>query len=197
MPSREHALAIFKRYNQSPSLYRHALAVEAVMRYFAAKSGEDVEYWGQVGLLHDVDYEMYPEEHCRKAVEILREGGYDDVFIHSVVSHGFGIVNDVAPENYMEKILFATDELTGLIAAAVLMLPSKRLDDLKLSSLKKKWKDKRFAAGVNRGIVLQGCDMLGFELEDLMQETINGMRDARDAECDGHPAEDARGEKTS
>ncbi len=171
-------VAIFKKYNESASLYRHALAVEAVMRHFAAKRGEDVAYWGAVGLLHDIDYEKYPEEHCVKAAEILRGEGFDDGFIHAVVSHGYGIVTDAAPELEMEKVLFATDELTGLIAAAALMLPTKSVEDLKLSSLKKKWKDKRFAAGVNRDIVLRGCAMLGMELEDLMTETMEGMKTA-------------------
>lgn len=179
MKDRDSVVAIFKKYNDSPSLFRHALAVEAVMRHFAAKYGEDPDYWGAVGLLHDVDYEKYPEEHCVKAVELLKNEGFDDAFIHSVVSHGYGICTDVAPESTMEKALFASDELTGLVAAAVLMLPSKNLDDLKLSSLKKKWKDKRFAAGVNRDIVLKGCEMLGMDLEDLMKETIEGMHEAK------------------
>ena len=180
MPDREQAVAVFKKYNESPSLFRHALAVEAVMRHFAVKKGEDPEYWGIVGLLHDVDYEKYPEEHCRKAAEILKSEGFDDAFVHSVVSHGYGICVDIAPESEMEKVLFAADELTGLIAAAALMLPSKSLDDLKLSSLKKKWKDKRFAAGVNREIIQKGCEMLGMDLEDLMTETIAGMKGMRE-----------------
>ncbi len=167
---------IFKKYNESASLFRHALAVEAVMRHFAAKRGEDVEYWGAVGLLHDIDYEKYPEEHCVKAVEILRGEGFDDGFIHAVTSHGYGLVTDVEPELGMEKVLFAADELTGLIAAAALMLPTKKVEDLKLSSLKKKWKDKRFAAGVNRDLILRGCGMLGMELEELMTETMEAMK---------------------
>lgn len=178
MADRERSLAVFRKYNQSPSLFRHALAVEAVMRHFAEKYGEDADYWGEVGLLHDVDYEMYPEEHCRKAVEILKAEGYDDDFVRAVVSHGYGIVTDVKPERRMEQVLFATDELTGLVAAAALMLPSKKVEDLKLSSLKKKWKDKRFAAGVNREIVQSGCDMLGMDLDTLMQKTMEGMRAA-------------------
>lgn len=178
MTERDKAVGVFKKHNDSPSLYRHALAVEAVMRHFAKKYGEDADYWGAVGLLHDVDYEKHPEEHCRKAVDILKEEGYDDAFVHAVVSHGYGICVDIAPESVMEKVLFATDELTGLIAAAALMLPTKSVDDLKLSSLKKKWKDKKFAAGVNRDIVLQGADMLGMDLESLMTETIEGMRSA-------------------
>ena len=176
MKNRDEILTVFRKYNESPSLMRHALAVEAVMRHFADKYGEDREYWGAVGLLHDVDYEKFPEQHCQKAVEILREEGFDEGFIHAVISHGYGIAVDVKPESRMEKALYATDELTGLIAAAVLMLPSKSLDDLKLSSLKKKWKDKKFAAGVNRDVVLRGCEMLEMELEELMTETIAGMR---------------------
>lgn len=175
MMNREQAIAVFKKYNQSQSLYRHALAVEAAMRHFAALNGGDVEYWGMVGLLHDVDYEMYPEEHCHKAAELLREEGFDEPFIRAVVSHGYGLVVDVKPELTMEKYLYASDELTGLIAAAALMLPSKDVKDLKLSSLKKKWKDKRFAAGVDREVVTRGCEMLGIELEELMRETMAGM----------------------
>jgi uncharacterized domain HDIG len=175
MRDRSEIVAIFKKYNDSPSLYRHALAVEAVMRHFAAKSGEDAEYWGAVGLLHDIDYEKYPEQHCVKAVDILKEEGFDDAFIHAVVSHGYKIVTDVAPELQMEKVLFAADELTGLVAAAALMLPGKSVADLKLSSLKKKWKDKRFAAGVDRAIITDGCEMLGMELDALMTETMQAM----------------------
>ncbi len=175
--TRDQALATFRKYNQSPSLLKHALAVEAVMRHFAAKRGEDPEYWGLVGLLHDVDYEQYPAEHCKKAPELLRADGFDEAFIHAVVSHGHGICVDVPPEHIMEKILFATDELTGLIAAATLMLPSKDLADLKISSLKKKFKDKRFAAGVNRDVIQKGCEMLGVGLDELMEETLAGMRE--------------------
>ncbi len=148
------------------------------MRHFARLNGEDEEYWGMVGLLHDVDYEKWPDEHCKKAEELLREEGFDAPFIRAVVSHGYGIVNEIAPESRLEKTLYATDELTGLIAAAVLMLPSKSLDDLKISSLKKKFKDKRFAAGVNRDVINQGCRMLGVELDELMQQTIEGMKTA-------------------
>lgn len=180
MPDRDQALAVFGKYNQSPSLLRHALAVEAVLRRFAREWGEDEEYWGMVGLLHDVDYEMHPDEHCRRAPDMLREAGFDEAFIRAVVSHGYGICVDVAPESRMEKALFATDELTGLIAAAVLMLPSKSLDDLKLSSLKKKFKDRKFAAGVSREVILEGCGMLGMTLDEVMLETIEGMRGMRE-----------------
>ncbi len=181
IPSREKALQIFNRYNKSESLTKHAFAVEGVMRHFADLKGEDQDYWGQVGLLHDIDYEQFPEEHSTKAVEILKAEGYDDAFIHAVVSHGYEIVNQVKPEHVMEIVLFATDELTGLIAAAALMRPSKSVLDLEVKSVKKKWKDKRFAAGVNREIVLQGCQMLGMELDEVMAETINGMRSVADA----------------
>ncbi len=181
IPPREKALEIFGRYNKTESLTRHALAVEGVMRHFAALKGEDQDYWGQVGLLHDIDYEQYPDEHCSKALEILKAEGYDDAFIRAVVSHGYEIVNDVKPEHVMEIALFATDELTGLIAAAALMRPSKSVLDLEVKSVKKKWKDKRFAAGVNREIILQGCQMLGMELDEVINETINGMRSVADA----------------
>lgn len=176
MMERQKVLEVFQKYNQCPSLLRHALAVEAVMRHFAEKYGEDAEYWGAVGLLHDIDYEMYPEEHCRKAVELLEQEGFDPDFIHAVVSHGYGIMVDVEPVSVMEKVLYATDELTGLIAAATLMLPSKDMADLKIASLKKKWKDKKFAAGVNREVVQKGCVMLGMDLEELMAEAVEGMR---------------------
>ncbi|MCD8350359.1 MAG: HDIG domain-containing protein [Planctomycetaceae bacterium] len=175
---RDQALALFKQYNESPSLYRHALAVESVMRHFAAKANEDVDYWGMVGLLHDIDYEKYPDEHCKRAAEILQTAGFDDAFIHAVVSHGFGICTDVEPNLYMEKVLYATDELTGLIAAASLMLPTKSVADLKLSSLKKKWKDKKFAAGVSREVIADGCERLGMTLDDVMIETMQGMQSA-------------------
>ncbi len=175
MLNRAEAIALYKKYNPSPALLRHSLAVEAVMRHFAEKFGEDADYWGMVGLLHDIDYEMYPQEHCRKAPELLRPAGFDDAFIHAVVSHGWGLCSDVEPALPMEKALYATDELTGLIAAAVLMLPSKSLSDLKLSSLKKKWKDKRFAAGCSREVIEKGCGMLGLPLDEVMQETMKGM----------------------
>ena len=176
MKTRDQAIEIFKRHNQSDSLYRHALAVEGVMRHFAARYGEDADYWGMVGLLHDVDYGSYPDEHCRKAVDLLKAEGFDDSFIRSVVSHGYGIVSDVKPEHVMEKVLFATDELTGLITAAALMRPSKSVMDFEVSSLRKKWKDKKFAAGVDRGIVTRGCEDLGLPLDEVMTETIAGMR---------------------
>lgn len=173
---REKALTVLKQYNKSEALIRHALSVEAVMRYFAAQAGADVEYWGAVGLLHDVDYEMYPQQHCIKAAELLREAGYDDAFIHAVVSHGYGLCVDVKPEQYMEKVLFTTDELTGLIAATAIMRPSRSVLDLETKSVKKKFKDKSFAAGVNRDVVLQGCELLGMEIDAVIAACIESMR---------------------
>lgn len=173
---REKALALLKEYNQNEALVRHGLQVEAIMRHYAAKAGEDVEYWGCVGLLHDVDYEKFPDQHCKKAVEILKENGYDDAFIHAVVSHGYGLVCDVEPTLYMEKVLFTIDELSGLINAAAIMRPSKSVMDLEVKSVKKKFKDKRFAAGVDRQIILDGCQRLGAELDQVIEECIAGMR---------------------
>lgn len=175
---REKALKTLHKYNQSESLRTHALAVEAVMRHFAGLFGEDVEYWGIVGLLHDVDYEMFPEEHCKKAPELLSESGYDDAFIRAVVSHGYGICSDVEPTLKMEKALYATDELTGLITACAYMRPSRSVLDMELKSVKKKYKTKGFAAGVSREIVEKGAEMLPMELDDLIWQTVLGMREA-------------------
>lgn len=173
---REKAMSVLKQYNKNESLIRHGIAVEAVMRYFAQEAGEDAEYWGAVGLLHDVDYEMYPEEHCKKAPELLRAAGYDEDFIHAVISHGHGICVDAEPVLYMEKVLFAVDELTGLINAAALMRPSKSVMDMEVKSVVKKFKDKSFAAGVNREVILEGCKNLNMELNDVIQKCILGMR---------------------
>jgi putative nucleotidyltransferase with HDIG domain len=175
---REKALSVLKKYNQHEALIRHGMAVEAVMRYFAAEAGEDPEYWGAVGLLHDIDYEMFPDEHCKKAPELLKAEGYDDAFIHAVVSHGYGLVVDVEPKLYMEKVLFTIDELTGLIAAAALMRPSRSVMDIEVSSVKKKFKDKSFAAGVNREVILQGCQNLNLDLDVVISKCILGMRTA-------------------
>lgn len=175
---RDKAIAILHKYNQSPSLRMHALAVEAVMRHFAKMLGEDEDYWGDVGLLHDVDYEMFPEEHCVKAVELLREGGYDDALIHAVVSHGYGICSDAEPTLQMEKVLYATDELTGLVTACAYVRPSRSVLDVELKSVKKKYKDKSFAAGVDREVVEKGARMLGMELDDVIWQTVLGMRAA-------------------
>ncbi|MDL2235673.1 HDIG domain-containing protein [Christensenellaceae bacterium OttesenSCG-928-L17] len=173
---REQALAVLRKYNKNEALVRHGIAVESVMRYFAAQAGEDVEYWGAVGLLHDIDYELYPEEHCKKAPELLQSEGYDDAFVHAVVSHGYGLVTDVEPTLYMEKVLFAIDELTGLIGAAALMRPSRSVMDIEVKSVKKKFKDKHFAAGVSREVILEGCERLGLELDDVIGRCILGMR---------------------
>ena len=173
---REKAYSLLLEYNQSPSLIKHALAVEGVMKYFAQENNENKEYWGIVGLLHDIDYEMYPDQHCQKCKEILANAGYSEEFINSVVSHGYGLVSDVKPEHYMEKVLFATDELTGLITAAALMRPSKSVMDIEVKSVKKKFKDKAFAASIDRDIILQGCEMLDLSLDELIEKTILGMR---------------------
>ena len=176
--TRDRALALLKDYNREPFHLQHAYTVEAVMRDFAREQGygDEADFWGIVGLLHDVDYERYPGEHCVKAREILAEQGAGERLIHAVVSHGYGIVSDVAPEHEMEKILFAVDELTGLINAVAIMRPSKSLDDLELPSVKKKFKDKKFAAGCSRDVIRQGAEMLGWSLDDLISRTILAMR---------------------
>ena len=178
---REKAVALLQEYNQNQALVVHGLAVEAIMRHYAQKAGEDVEYWGCVGLLHDVDYEKYPEEHCKKAVEILQGAGYDQEFIHPVVSHGYGLVTDVEPELYMEKVLYTVDELSGLINAAAILRPSHSVMDLEVKSVKKKFKDKKFAAGVNRDVILDGCQRLGVELDEVIGACIEGMRENHEA----------------
>lgn len=180
-PDRETALQLFKRYNKTESLLKHALSVEAVMRYCARKRGADEEKWGIVGLLHDIDYEQFPEQHCVKAKEILEGEGWPEEYVRAVVSHGYGICSDVAPESEMEKVLYAIDELTGLVATSALVRPSRSVLDMKAKSVKKKWKDKRFAAGVDRSIIERGAGMLGVELTDLINDTIMGMREAAEA----------------
>lgn len=173
---REQALALLKQWNENEALVKHGLQVEAIMRHYAQAAGEDPEYWGCVGLLHDIDYEKFPEEHCKKAVDILKEAGYDDAFIHAVVSHGFGLCSDVEPELYMEKVLYTIDELSGLINATAIMRPSKSVTDLEVKSVKKKFKDKKFAAGVDRQIILDGCQRLNAPLDDVIEQCILGMR---------------------
>lgn len=174
---REEAFEILKKYNKDEFHIRHALTVEGVMRYFAKELNEDVEYWGNVGLLHDVDFELYPEEHCKKCIELLRENNVDESIIHSICSHGYGLCTDVKPEHIMEKVLFATDELTGLIWAAAKMRPSKSIMDMELSSLKKKFKDKKFAAGCSRDVIIKGAEQLGWNLDTLLEKTILAMRE--------------------
>lgn len=177
-PSREEALQLFLQYNSSESLQKHGYAVEAVMRYFAKKRGEDVEKWGMVGLLHDIDYEQFPDQHCVKAQEILQENDWPEDIIRAVISHGYGICTDVEPISEMEKVLYAIDELTGLVATTALVRPSKSVLDVQPKSVKKKWKDKRFAAGVDRSIIERGAEMLGVEVADLLVDTIAGMQEA-------------------
>jgi putative nucleotidyltransferase with HDIG domain len=176
VPNRETAMALLKKYNQNESLIKHALAVEGVMRYFARKLGEDEEKWGVIGLIHDLDYEQFPDQHCAKTREILEAEQWPEDYIHAVISHGWGICSDVKPEEQMEKILYTIDELTGLVVTTALVRPSKSVMDLKAKSVKKKWKDKRFAAGVDRTIIDKGAEMLGMERTELITETIMGMR---------------------
>lgn len=186
--TRDEAFTLLKKYNKDPFHIQHALTVEAVMKWYANELGygEDAEYWGSVGLLHDIDFELYPEEHCLKAPEMLREAGVGEDVIHSVVSHGYGITVgcgatiDVAPEQEMEKVLFAADELTGLIWAAALMRPSKSTKDMELKSLKKKYKSKGFAAGCSREVIERGAQQLGWELEKLLTMTLQAMAASED-----------------
>jgi putative nucleotidyltransferase with HDIG domain len=180
-PTREETFELLKKYNKSESLIKHALAVEGVMRYCARKRGEDEEKWGIIGLIHDLDYEKYPEEHCKKTEEILKENNWPEEYIRAVVSHGWGICSDVEPQSRMEKVLFAVDELTGLVFTTALVRPSKSVMDMKPKSVKNKWKDKRFAAGVDRSIIEKGADMLGVEVSELIADTIMGMREVAEA----------------
>ena len=179
-PTRDEALQLLKKYNQSDSLVKHAYAVEGVMRYMARKRGRDEDKWGIIGLVHDLDYEKYPEQHCLKTEEILRDHQWPEEYIRAVVSHGWGICTDVEPQTEMEKVLYAIDELTGLVVTTALVRPSRSLMDLKAKSVKKKWKDKRFAAGVDRTIITKGAQMLGVELGELITDTIMGMREVAD-----------------
>jgi len=181
MPTREEALELLKKYNQNESLITHGLAVEAVMRHFAELYNEDPDKWGIIGLVHDIDYEMYPDQHCHKAREILEKENWPEEYIRAVQSHGYGICIDVEPVSNLEKVLYTIDELTGLITAACLMRPSKSILDLEVKSVKKKWKQKSFAAGVNREVIAQGAERLGMELDTVIQETINGMKKVAEA----------------
>lgn len=176
--TREDALKALTAYNKEPFHVLHALTVEGVMRWFAKDQGfEDEEnFWGLSGLLHDIDFELYPDEHCKKAPDLLAKAGAEEELIHAVCSHGYGLVSDVKPEHPMEKILFASDELTGLIGAAAKMRPSKSVMDMEVSSLKKKFKDKRFAAGCSRDVIKTGAEQLGWSLEELMEKVILAMR---------------------
>jgi putative nucleotidyltransferase with HDIG domain len=179
-PTREQAFNLLKKYNKNENLIKHALAVEGVMRYFARKRGEDEEKWGIIGLIHDLDYEQFPEEHCRKTEEILTENNWPQEYIRAVVSHGWGICSDIEPKTELEKVLYTIDELTGLVLTTALVRPSKSVMDLNANSVKKKWKDKRFAAGVDRSIIDKGAQMLGMERTELITDTIMGMREVAD-----------------
>lgn len=181
--TRQQALKLLRKYNKEEFHILHGLTVEGVMRWYAKEQGykEEEEYWGQVGLLHDIDFELYPEEHCKKAPELLQEAGVSQEMIRSICSHGYGLCSDVKPEHEMEKILFAADELTGLIWAAAKMRPSKSVMDMEVSSLKKKFKDKRFAAGCSRDVIKEGAEGLGWTLEELMEKTILAMRSCEES----------------
>jgi len=174
--TRQPALDLLREFNKTEKAVKHALAVEAVMRHLAAKRGADVEAWGLVGLIHDLDYEMFPAEHCKKTPEILRERGWPEEWIRAAVSHGWGACSDVEPQSEMEKCLYAIDELTGLVAACSLVRPSKSVLDLEVKSVKKKWKEKQFAAGVDRTVIEKGAAMLGVSVDDLIAQTIEAMR---------------------
>ena len=176
IPTREQALALFRQYNKSESLLKHAFAVEGVMKYMARKSGEDEEKWGIIGLVHDLDYEMYPEQHCIMTEKILRENFWPEEYIRAVLSHGWGLASDVEPVSLLEKTIFAIDELTGLVATSALVRPSKSVLDMEARSVRKKWNDKRFAAGVDRTVIEKGAAMLGVSLDDLITDCIMGMR---------------------
>jgi len=179
-PSREQALELFRKYNKSDSLYKHALSVEAVMRYMARKHGEDEEMWGVIGLIHDLDYEMYPDRHCVMTEKIMREEGWPEEYIRAVISHGYGICSDAEPGTLLEKTLFAIDELTGLVTTSALVRPSRSVLDMEARSVRKKWTDKRFAAGVDRSVIELGAANLGVDLNELITDTIMGMREAAD-----------------
>ncbi|MGI6396799.1 MAG: HDIG domain-containing metalloprotein [Desulfomonilia bacterium] len=178
IPSRDDALSLLLAYTKTENLQKHAYAVEAVMRYMARKAGEDEEKWGVIGLVHDLDYEQYPEQHCTKTREILEQNGWPEDYIRAVVSHGWGICSDVEPMSRLEKTLYAIDELTGLVAASALVRPSKSVMDLTVKSVMKKWKSPAFAAGVDRSIITRGAEMLGVEVSELVEDTIMGMREA-------------------
>lgn len=177
IPTYDEALSLLKEFNKSESLLKHAYSVEGVMRHIARKRGEDEEKWGIIGLIHDLDYERFPEQHCKKSREILEERNWPEEYIRATVSHGWGICSDVEPQVEMEKILYAVDELTGLITAVAKIRPSKSVADLEAKSVMKKWKDKSFAAGVDRSVIEKGTAMLGLELRELITDVIMGMRD--------------------
>jgi len=174
--NREEAYKILEKYNSNKNLIKHGIAVEGVMKHFAGINNEDVEYWGNVGLLHDVDYEKYPDEHCKKCVEILESENVKPDMIRSIQSHGYGLCADIKPEKTMEKVLFTIDELTGLIVAVALMRPNKTIAEVDLESVKKKWNKTGFASGANREVIQKGADMLGWELDYVIEQTLAGMK---------------------
>jgi predicted hydrolase (HD superfamily) len=177
IPAREDAFELLKKYNKSESLIKHALAVEGVMRYMAVKAGDDPDKWGVIGLIHDLDYEMYPEMHCKMTEKILRENNWPEEYIRAVLSHGWGLATDVEPFTRLEKTIYAIDELTGLVATSALVRPTKSVLDMEVRSVKKKWNDKRFAAGVDRSVIEKGAAMLNVSLDDLINDCIMGMRE--------------------
>ena len=181
IPTRQEALELLHEYNESDSLRKHAYAVEGVMRYMARKRGEDQEKWGIIGLIHDLDYERFPDQHCSKTGEILRQHGWPEEYIRGAVSHGWGICSDAMPQTALEKALYAIDELTGLVVTTALVRPSKSVLDVQVKSVKNKWKDKRFAGGVDRSIIEKGAGMLGVGLDELIEDTIKGMQEVAEA----------------
>jgi len=176
IPTRDEAMALMREFNQGEGLVRHALAVEAVMRHMARKRGADPDVWGIVGLIHDLDYEQFPDQHCAKTAEILRDRGWPEEFIRAAVSHGWGTCSDVEPQTDLENVLFAIDELTGLVAATALVRPSRSVLDMEARSVQKKWKDKAFAAGVSRDVIARGAERLGVGLPELITDVILGIR---------------------
>lgn len=191
--SRDEAFALLKKYNQEPFHIQHGLTVEGCMKWYAKELGyeDDAEFWGIVGLLHDIDFERYPEQHCIKAPQLLREGGVSEAVIHAVCSHGYDLTVDIKPEHEMEKVLYAVDELTGLIGAAALMRPSRSVQDMELKSVKKKYKNANFAAGCSRAVIEKGAEMLGWELDELIQKTICAMRSCETEVAEALKAEEA------
>ncbi len=181
IPTRQEALELLHQYNESDSLRKHAYSVEGVMRYIARKRGEDEEKWGIIGLIHDLDYEQFPDQHCQKTGEILQQHGWPEEYIRAAVSHGWGICSDVKPESNLEKYLYTIDELTGLVVTTALIRPSKSVLDVQVKSVKNKWKDKRFAAGVDRSIIEKGAEMLQVGLDELIDDTIKGMQEVAEA----------------
>ena len=181
VPTREEALELLHKYNESDSLRKHAYAVEGVMRYIARKRHQDEDKWGIIGLIHDLDYEKFPDQHCAKTKEILEEHGWPQEYMRAAISHGWGICSDVEPQIELEKVLYAIDELTGLVVTTALVRPSKSVLDVQMKSVKNKWKDKRFAAGVDRSIIEKGAAMLGVGLDELIEDTIKGMQEVADA----------------